>query len=313
MQNVASIDIGSHTARLLICERTHGPKLFRPITRKRKYVRLSDGFASEGDRTITKEACKRALKACEEFVCAAKGHHADTVLAVSTGVTRWATNASALISGIRERTGLSVRVLSGAEEARISGKGVLHSLGMPREGFVIFDLGGGSIDFLAGDQEQSRTVSLPLGCALLTQSFFHSDPPEEKAIEALLRYVDEILKRAFGIVGPEEGKPPLLVGTGGTVASLATMVYQIGIEDIRPEQMDGLQLERRRIEALFGEMKMMTVSQRGLLEGLDRERAGVIPAGTAVVARVLDFFKASVMTVSLSDLLEGVLVEYLDA
>ena len=279
MQNVASIDIGSHTERLLICERTCGPKLFRPITRKRKYIRLSDGFAGEADQSITTEAVSRALEACREFVSVAKTYDAETVLAVSTGVTRWATNASALITRIREQTGLSVRVLTGAEEARITGKGVLYSLGIPKREFVIFDLGGGSIDFLAGDREHSRAVSLPLGSALLTQSFFHSDPPEEKAIDGLLQ--------------------------------LAAMVYQIGVEDIRAERMDGLQLERKRIETLFVALKTMTVAQRERLKGLDRERAVVIPAGVAVVARVLDLFKSSVMTVSLSDLLEGVLVEYL--
>ena len=311
MQNVASIDIGSHTARLLICERTCGPKLFRPITRKRKYIRLSDGFAGEADQSITTEAVSRALEACREFVSVAKTYDAETVLAVSTGVTRWATNASALITRIREQTGLSVRVLTGAEEARITGKGVLYSLGIPKREFVIFDLGGGSIDFLAGDREHSRAVSLPLGSALLTQSFFHSDPPEEKAIDGLLQYVDEILKRAFGNGGAEEAPPLSLVGTGGTVTSLAAMVYQIGVEDIRAERMDGLQLERKRIETLFVALKTMTVAQRERLKGLDRERAVVIPAGVAVVARVLDLFKSSVMTVSLSDLLEGVLVEYL--
>ena len=75
--------------------------------------------------------------------------------------------------------------------------------------------------------------------------------------------------------------------------------------------MNGLVLERGRIKDLFAYMKSLPIAHRHRLPGLDKGRAGVILAGTLTVMRILNFFKSFQMTVSYSDLLEGVLIDYL--
>lgn len=312
MPNIASIDIGSHTARLLVGKMMEGAEMFRPLLRKRITIRLAEGIGSAENQIIKPEAGDRTLKACQEFAALAKAYDAGTVLAVSTGVTRHAANVADLFALIHERTGIRVKVLSGAEEARLTGKGVLHSLGVPAGPFMIFDLGGGSIEFLEGDPEKTKAVSLPLGAAVLTKRFFTTDPPGEKAIEYLARYIDETLRRSFGSGGYEVCDAAFFTGTGGTVTTLAAMVHRVGLEKIRPERLDGLKLEKGEVGALFEKMKNMTVAQRQDLDGVDRGRAEVILAGAAVVIRLFDFFSAQVLTVSLSDLLEGLLVEHLE-
>ena len=122
----------------------------------------------------------------------------------------------------------------------------------------------------------------------------------------LEREVDDILNRAF-----PEGHPKgdgHVVGTGGTVTTLGAMLHNIRIEEISPERMNGLKLRREQLRALFEQLKAMTFDERLKLEGLDRGRADVIPAGCAMVLRILRFFKAREMVVSLSDLLEGMVL-----
>lgn len=312
MPNIASIDIGSHTARLLVGKMMEGAEMFRPLLRKRITIRLADGIGGAENQIIKPEAGNRTLKACQEFAALAKAYDAGAVLAVSTGVTRTAANVADLFALIHERTGIRIKVLSGAEEARLTGKGVLHSLGVRAGPFMIFDLGGGSIEFLEGDPEKTKAFSLPLGAAVLTKRFFSTDPPGEKDIEYLSRYIDETLKRSFGSSGYEICDAAFFSGTGGTVTTLAAMVHRVGLEKIRPERLDGLKLEKGEVGAIFEKMRTMTVAQRQVLDGMDRGRVEVILAGAAVVIRLFDFFRARVLTVSLSDLLEGLLVEHLE-
>ncbi len=99
-----------------------------------------------------------------------------------------------------------------------------------------------------------------------------------------------------------------MVGTGGTVTTLGAMLHHMDIEEISPKRMNGLTLRREQLEDLFERLKAMTFDERLKLQGLDRGRADVIPAGCAVVLRILRFFKAREMVVSLSDLLEGMVL-----
>jgi exopolyphosphatase/pppGpp-phosphohydrolase len=57
-------------------------------------------------------------------------------------------------------------------------------------------------------------------------------------------------------------------------------------------------------------MKELKFEERLKLRGLDKGRAGIILAGSLVVIRILHFLKAIQLTVSLSDLLEGILINH---
>jgi exopolyphosphatase/guanosine-5'-triphosphate,3'-diphosphate pyrophosphatase len=175
---------------------------------------------------------------------------------------------------------------------------------------MIFDLGGGSTEFIYGEQDLQRVQSLPLGAMVLTQRYLVSDPPGEEEMDALEQAVDDVLTQAF-----PEGRlkgDGLVVGTGGTVTTLGAMLYQVNIEEISPKRMNGLTLGREQVKDLFERLKVTTFDERLKLQGLDRGRADIIPAGCAVVLRILRFFKAREMVVSLSDLLEGIAIESSD-
>ena len=68
---IASIDLGSHTARLLVAERVEGPGLFRPLARERAYIRLADGQNPGGAMVISPRALARTLKTLKTFAAIA--------------------------------------------------------------------------------------------------------------------------------------------------------------------------------------------------------------------------------------------------
>ena len=303
----ASIDIGSHTARLLVCQKTRSSKGLRPLQRKRAYIRLAEGFYHHGSLTIQPEAVERALGALEEFVTVAEKSRVESIQAVCTGVVREAENRDDLLKQILDRTGIQARIISGDEEARLTAKGVLYALRFQGGPFMIFDLGGGSTEFVYGEQGHQRVQSLALGAVVLTQKHLMSDPPGEEEMGALEREVDDLLKKAF----PEAGfleEESLLVGTGGTVTTLGAMLHHVDIEEISPKRMNGLILRKEQLEDLFDRLRTATLDERLELPGLDRGRAEVIPAGCAAVLRILRFFRSRQLVMSLSDLLEGMVL-----
>ena len=304
---VASIDIGSHTARLLIAEKTDGSTLFSPLLRKRAYIRLAEGFKGG---LIKREAMDRALAAVEDFVSELRRLRVDRIRAISTGVVRKATNKDRFLDLICERTGIPVTVISGEEEARLTGKGVLYALNIFGRPFVIFDLGGGTTEFVFGEDRGTAVKSLPLGAMVLSQAYLKRDPPEEKNLRKLEKHIAKTLGNTFSAnVAQREDR--LLVGTGGTVTTLAAMIQGIESEAIGPENIHGLLLKREELIRLFHRISPLGFEERLKLPGLDRGRADVIVAGAMVVSGILDFFESRSMMVSFSDILEGILLECL--
>jgi exopolyphosphatase/guanosine-5'-triphosphate,3'-diphosphate pyrophosphatase len=263
-----------------------------------------------GHQVIGSEAIGRALNALESFSRFLKSFDVASIQAVATGVIREAENRDEILGRIYEHTGILVRPITGSEEALLTGKGVLNALNIRAGPYLIFDLGGGSTEFLLGRKNRQTVMSIPLGALVLTRVCSTSDPPKHGELEALSGQIDEALRHAHGA---DFGSGPLTIaGTGGTVTTLSAVLNSIPVEEVSPEKMNGLILERPQLEGLFSELRNLSLDQRARLTGLDRERAGVILAGLLAVIRILDFFQSHKLIVSLSDLLEGNLMAYLD-
>lgn len=308
-ERLASLDLGSHTARMLIAERVEGPERFRSLARERAYIRLADGTGPE--ETITPGAIHQTLKALRRFSRVARKYGVKRIHGVATGIMRRASNRDSLLDLIRRETGIQARVITGEEEAVLTSAGVLHCLERGDGPYGIFDLGGATTEFFAGAGQASLAVSLPLGAMTLTREFLPSDPPLDRELDALTGRVDATL------TGNISGRMSLirgggvLVGTGGTVTTLGVMIHRISPGEITPERINGLILGGQAVEAVFTRLKGMPTGERARLQGLDQGRADVILAGTLVVLRIMHFLGSSQITVSMSDILEGILLSVL--
>ncbi len=312
---IASIEVGTHTARLLLARAASDDNtLFRTLARERRTIRLADGFGSfSGSGMIREDAIIRACEAVGFFAGVVDEAGGEIVRAVSTGVTRTAKNRHTFIERILGATGVRFLPISGEEEAFLTAKGVLHSLGYLRGPYVIFDLGGGTTEFVVRGHEKAdcgELTSLPLGALLLKEAFLYEDPLPSNALAAASSFVDGILSEGISLSKTFHFSAPL-IGSGGTLTTLAAMAYDIDVKDVDPNRMNGLILERRALEALYGRVIRLSVESRRHLKGLDPGRADVIPAGALAVLRILNHFEASQVTVCLSDILEGLLIEYL--
>ena len=304
---VACIDVGTHTARLLIAHVGDRAQSFRPLLRRRIPVRLAMGTALQDEQRIASPAAGRAIAALERFQQDIRTHGAAPVLAVATGLVRDAENASEFLAQVSRRTGIELRIVSGEEEALLSARGALRAVALPSGRAMVMDLGGGSTEFYLGGQGPTAVWSVPIGAAVLTRTHLPSDPPDSEALAALSRYVVDTL-RAAGL-GSREKTPSTLIGTGGTVTALAALNEGLEAEQLTGERLNGRYLPRAAVEAWVQRLAPLPATERMRAAGLGRGRAEVIVAGAVTVRSVLDLLGLAGMTVSFWDLLEGLLFQ----
>ena len=83
-------------------------------------------------------------------------------------------------------------------------------------------------------------------------------------------------------------------------------------EMLVPEKINGVALSTAGIEAIYDRLKRTSLEERLAEWALDGGRADVILAGTLVVLSILDFFCMKEVIVSMSDLLEGILLDAIE-
>ncbi len=302
----AAIDIGSNTARLLIAGVSKSGEQLHPIDRKRAYIRLAESLERDGKKMIPADGLERTIHALNGFLVEIRAHKVRATVGVATGVMRDACNQEDFLVQVRERTGLNVRLVTGDQEAFLTARGVLSGLAVGTAPVMVFDLGGGSTEFFLQYKETHTVWSLPLGAAVLTHQFLDAEPPALNQIDLLAEHIDSCLHKLDSSPKKEGIR---VAGTGGTVTTLALMINQMPPTDHFVTQVNGAILTKEQIEELFDRMRRLNLAERRKLPGLDRERAPIIPAGCLVVIRLLRFLKAHHLTVSVSDLLEGIILQ----
>jgi exopolyphosphatase / guanosine-5'-triphosphate,3'-diphosphate pyrophosphatase len=271
---VAAIDVGTNTVLLTIADLDRdGPRV---VLERASITRLGAGV----DRThaLSTEASARTLRELREVANLARDHRVDATHAVGTSALRDANGGVEFVREARAVLGAELRVLDGAEEARLTFAGATWQL--PLEGAVcVVDIGGGSTEIVEGevDGDSSRltsAVSLDIGSVRLFERNVHVDPPSAHELALVRQTVRAELSK---LPAPRAG---VLVGVAGTVTTLAALSGVTGV-------LHGAALTRADIERLERELSRKTLAERLELGGLEPGRADVIPIGALILGEIL--------------------------
>ena len=113
----------------------------------------------------------------------------EELLAFATSAVRDAGDSDAVLAEVRRRTGVELQVLSGVDEARLTFLAVRRWFGWSAGRLLALDIGGGSFEVAAGDDEDPDVAaSLPLGASRLTRDWLRNDPPKRSEMAALRKY-----------------------------------------------------------------------------------------------------------------------------
>lgn len=298
---LAAVDVGTNTVRLLLGTVSGGQ--VRPLRYLRKITRLGGGF--HPSRGLSSAAGERTLLALGQFAEAIAESGAERVRAVGTAILRQAPDSAEFIERVRLETGLEIEVIDGDTEAGLAAAGVLSALEPVPERALIFDIGGGSTEFVLVAGRQPRFhLSLPLGVVRLCE-VEGPDRQRQAAIEAQLdRLVARLATHPDGRL-PWQADCPL-IGTAGTVTTLAAL--ELGMVDYDWRRVNNLVLGGDVVRRWLATLTDLSPARREQLPGMEPGRGDLILPGTEIVARLLRRFDKESLTVSDFGLLEGVLL-----
>jgi len=302
---IAALDLGSNSFHLLVAD-VHPDGTFATVRREKETLRLGDVVAGEG--RISEGAADRAVRAARRLRRLAEASGATELIAKATSAIRGAANGSEVVDRIESEAGVEVDVISSREEARIIFGAVRSSVVMDPGPALCFDLGGGSVEIMVGDQSSLLwTTSLNLGVGRLTAEHLHTDPPSASE----LRRIDEVVRSALGPVAHDVAHyaPSLAIGSSGTLSDLIAIISAERSGETPPAQRNQISATRAEIESLHSRLAAMDGSQRRQLAGLEAARVDLVVAGSVFLVAAMEMFDLHALTISDWALREGMVLD----
>jgi exopolyphosphatase / guanosine-5'-triphosphate,3'-diphosphate pyrophosphatase len=194
----AVIDIGSNSVRLVVFD---GPSRV-PMPKFNEKVLCGLGADLGHSAVLGQRAMDDAMRALQRYTALVNHMGIERVLVAATAAVREAENGSEFVADIEQECDLNVQVLSGKQEARFAGLGVLS--GMPFAQGLVGDLGGGSLELVqVGDHKIGDTATLPLGALRLSRMGLSTEDLERKLRSDFkkISWLKELDGKNFYVVG----------------------------------------------------------------------------------------------------------------
>jgi exopolyphosphatase/guanosine-5'-triphosphate,3'-diphosphate pyrophosphatase len=305
---LAAIDIGSNSIKLVVVDAASSDS-FALLAREKETVRLGHETLRQG--FLSPEAVGRAALCVKRFRSIAEAHGAGRVLAVATASVRAASNAAEFIDVLERETGVRVEVLSGVEEARLTGLAAARGCGSPSASLVNVDIGGGSteISFVRGGVP-ATLISVKLGAVGLTERFIASDPPKSKELRALREEARGVLKRPAKEM--RDAGWQHATGTSGTIIAIGEALRaRDSKQKSGGAQPSGAGIVLSRLERFNERMAGMTQAERRGVQGVSAQRAEIVVAGGQILEAVMRSLSINYLRTCDWALREGVVIDFL--
>jgi exopolyphosphatase/guanosine-5'-triphosphate,3'-diphosphate pyrophosphatase len=305
---LGAIDVGTNSIHLIVVELDPRFGTSRTILKAREMVRLGGGEALARGH-LSKKAVQRGVAAIAKFAGAARAAGASDVRAVATSAVREASNREEFLAAVRATSGIEIEVLGDVEEARLIHLGVSRGFPLGDRVACIFDIGGGSTEFIVGDADRAYFLhSVRLGSLRLYEEYMRDESAAGIGYRALEKHVRTLL----GPVAHQlaDYRFDTLIGTSGTVLGLAAL--DAAESGLPAQRAHGYVLRLERLRALQQSMLRLTPAERRKMPGMNPRRSDIIVAGNAIVMSVLEALGREELVVSERALREGIVVDYLE-
>jgi len=306
---LAALDLGTNNCRLLVA-RPRGDE-FAIVDSFSRIVRLGEGLASSG--RLSERAMARTIAALRVCARIMRRRGVGPARCVATEACRRAINGADFLARARRATGIALEILPNEQEARLALLGCLPLVDPAAEHVLLVDIGGGSTELLwlerGADGVGGRlrcAASLPIGVVALAEA--NPAEPDATAYEAMVRTVQALLvpiERAHGLPGAVAGSRVQLLGTSGTVTTLAAVLLDLPRYDRR--RIDGLTVDVGAIAEVSQRLRAMDNRARAAHPCIGTGRADLVVAGCAILEAILRSWPVECLRVADRGLREGIL------
>ncbi|MES4888268.1 Ppx/GppA phosphatase family protein [Streptomyces sp. NPDC096012] len=308
MTRVAAVDCGTNSIRLLVADADPATGELVDLDRRMTIVRLGQDV----DRTgrLAPEALQRTFAACREYAEVIKRHGAEKVRFVATSASRDAENRDDFVRGVLDILGVEPEVITGDQEAEFSFTGATKELAGRQDlarPYLVVDIGGGSTEFVVGDDHVRAARSVDVGCVRMTERHLvHEgavgDPPTEEQIAAMRADIEAALDLAEQTVPLREART--LVGLAGSVTTLSAIDQ--GLPEYDSARIHHSRVPYDHVREITERLLRSTHAERAAIPSLHPGRVDVIGAGALVLLAIMERIGAPEVVVSEHDILDGI-------
>ncbi|WP_217242383.1 Ppx/GppA phosphatase family protein [Streptomyces sp. AC555_RSS877] len=316
MTRVAAVDCGTNSIRLLVADATASDGAsgagatgtLVDLDRRMTIVRLGQGV----DRTgrLAPEALERTFAACHEYAAIIKEHGAERLRFVATSASRDAENREEFVRGVLDILGVEPEVITGDQEAEFSFTGATMELtgrDDHAKPYLVVDIGGGSTEFVVGDDHVRAARSVDVGCVRMTERHLVrdgvvSDPPSKEQIAAMRADIEAALDLAEQTVPLREAHT--LVGLAGSVTTVSAIAQNLPAYD--STAIHHSRVTHDRVREITEWLLASTHAERAAVPSMHPGRVDVIGAGALVLLSIMERIGAQEVVVSEHDILDGI-------
>jgi len=294
-ENAAVIDVGSNSVRLVVY-RIDG-RAMTPIFNEKVMAGLGRDLLRTGK--LAEAGVESATHALRRFSILLEAGGVESIFAVGTAAVREAKDGRAFAKAIEAETGITLRVLDGADEARLSALGV--SAGAPDAKGIVGDLGGASLELVEiSPKGPGRGETFPLGPLTLADAEGFDYARVSKAVESAL------------------GDTKLLSKRGGDFYAVGGAWRALGRIDMSMHNhplgvLHHYEMSRADVLRLADVVRKQSRRSLERLEETAAKRSETLPYAAVVLERLMLEGQFERVIVSAFGLREGVLLERMSA
>ncbi|WP_371674508.1 Ppx/GppA family phosphatase [Streptomyces sp. NBC_00289] len=294
--------------RLLVADVNPATGELLELDRRMTIVRLGQDV----DRTgrLAPEALERTFTACREYAEVIRGLGAGKVRFVATSASRDASNRDEFVRGVLDILGVEPEVISGDREAEFSFTGATKELTERADlarPYLVVDIGGGSTEFVVGDDRVRAARSVDVGCVRMTERHLLrdgavTDPPTAEQIAAMRADIEAALDLVEESVPLGEART--LVGLAGSVTTVSAIAQDLPAYD--PAAIHHSRVSRDKVREITEWLLRSTHAERAAVPSMHPGRVDVIAAGALVLLSIMERSGAEEVVVSEHDILDGI-------
>jgi len=299
----AVIDLGTNTFNLLIAERSPN-STFKKIFNTKIAVKLGQGAINAG--YIADAPFQRGINALKQFQQYLLDYNVEQTYAFATSAIRSASNGHEFVTQAKKVAGVSISVIDGNEEADLIYYGNRMAVKMTESISLIMDIGGGSTEFILGNEQTIFwKKSFLLGAARLLEKFKLSDPITFDETVDFNNYLRHELAPLFEAI--KHYKPIELIGSSGAFDSVVDVIAgEFGTEALNDENTE-YSIDLKQYDVISKKIKESTLKERYHITGLIDMRVDMIVISVLLIDFIIKEMHLTHMRVSTFSLKEGVI------
>lgn len=299
----AVMDLGTNTFHLLIAEGSADG--FKVIHHQTEPVKIGEGGINKG--IIQQAAFIRGIKTMQDFKKHIDDAGATEVRAIATSALRSAANGNDFIAEVKAKAGIAIEIINGEQEAAFIYEGIKASGVLSRENALIVDIGGGSVEFIIGNEKETLwKQSFEIGAARLMDKFHKVDPIPVISIKAMTAYLNQHLGPLF--IAAMQYKPTVLIGSSGAFESFAEVIELENGKSFNLKTTKAYEFDTDDLLELIERLIKSTHGRRASTKGIIPVRVDMIVSASLLTIYIMQKMGLVDVAMSTYSLKEGVLV-----